>query len=222
MKKAREAAMAQIIELLSMFDGKNASVTEVESMLNDLSDAEFDVYMQKLQSGDEILPYYLPNLGKIRITAEKNLKIAKKLGHDFFQRLWLTDPATGQTYLTPKKYLVIDLPLKRLQQHLLDKIKIPASNKHIDELTGQPSGASKGSTVSFPELQILYSTGLERTLTELIKFRGGDEEAYRELSKDAMNNGIPSMAAAYDPSTRVKSTVTVSTLLRAAHLDNNL
>lgn len=222
MNAARKEATDYAIKLLSKFAGKNESVTEIETMLNNLNDKQFDDYMQSLLDGKDTMPYIAPNLGKIRLSSEKNLKIAEELGHEFFQRLWMTDPATGEVYLTPKKYLVIDLPLRRLQQHLLKKIRIPEDNQHIDEMTGQPTGPSKGSKISFPELQVLYSQDLDAVIRELFKFRGGDQEAYRALNKDALQSGLPSMDAVDDGDTRVRATEVLSILFKSAHLDNNL
>lgn len=222
MNAARKEATDYAIKLLSKFAGKNESVKEIESMLNNLSDKQFDEYMQQLLDGKETIPYIAANLGKVRLSSEQNLKIAEELGHEFFQRLWLTDPATGEVYLTPKKYLVVDLPLRRLQQHLLKKMRMPEDNQHFDEMTGQPTGPSKGSKISFPELQVLYSQDLGEVIRELFKFRGGDEHAYRALNKDALMSGIPSMNAVDGGDTRVKATEVLSILLKSAHLDNNL
>lgn len=222
MNAAREAATKAAVKYLSMFAGKTDSVKSLEQQLSAMTDGEFDAYMSALASGQEVLPYVVPNLGKDRISVERNLEIAEKIGHPFFERLRLTDPATGQVYLTPNKYLVVDLPLKRLQQHLQKKIKIPGDNSHIDDRTGQSVGHSKGSSLSFPELQVLYSQGLESTIRELFKFRGGDEEAYKALNRHALSSGTPSMDAVDTGDTRVRSTEVLSIYLKAAHLDNNL
>lgn len=218
----RKEATELAIKLLSEFAGKTASVKQVESMLNNLTDKQFHAYMEALSSGDEILPYIIPNLTRERITVDKNIRIAKKLNHSFFERLWLTDPATGDVYLTPEEYLVIDLPVKRLQQHLHKKISIPTDNKRVDELTAQPTGDSKGSKISFPELQILYSHGLNDTIRELFKFRAGDEEAYRAMEREASATGEVRMDNIDDGTTRTKATITLETLLTSAHLSNNV
>lgn len=222
MTPARKDATAYAVELLSKLAGKNASVDELEGMLNALTDPQFDGYMTSLMSDEETLPYIVPNLGDIRLNVDTNLKLAEELGHQFFERLWLTDAATQETYLTPEKYLIIDLPLKRLQQHLHKKISIPDNNTRVDQLTGQPTGDSQGSGVSFPELQILYSQNLESTIRELFKFRGGDEEAYKALSREILSGGLPSMDAVDTGDTRARSSETLKTLLKAAHIDNNL
>lgn len=222
MNAARKEATDYAVKLLSKFAGKNESVTEIETMFNSLSDKGFDEYMQRILDGQETIPYIAPNLSKVRLSVEKNLKIAEELKHEFFQRLWLTDPATGEVHLTPKKYLVIDLPLRRLQQHLHKKIKIPQDNQHVDEMTGQVTGVSKGSKISFPELQVLYSQGLNESIRELFKFRGGDEVAYKALNRDALLTGLPSMNSVDGGDTQVKATEILSILFKSAHLNNNL
>lgn len=222
MNAARKEATDYAVKLLSKFAGKNESVKEIETMLNSLSDKGFDEYMQRVLDGEETIPYVSPNLSKVRLSVEQNLKIAEELGHEFFQRLWLTDPATGEVHLTPKKYLVIDLPIRRLQQHLHKKIKIPEDNQHVDEMTGQVTGVSKGSKISFPELQVLYSQGLNESIRELFKFRGGDEEAYKALNRDALLTGFPSMNSVDGGDTQVKATDILSILFKSAHLNNNL
>lgn len=222
MNAARKDATDYAVKLLSKFAGKTESVKEIETMLNGLSDKGFDEYMKRVLEGDETIPYIAPNLSKTRLSVETNLKIAEELGHEFFQRLWLTDSATGEVHLTPIKYLVIDLPLRRLQQHLHKKIKIPEDNQHVDEMTGQVTGVSKGSKISFPELQVLYSQGLDESIRELFKFRGGDEVAYKALNRDALLTGLPSMNAVDGGDTQVKATEILSILFKSAHLNNNL
>lgn len=220
----RQAATQKAVELLSKFAGYNDSVKEIERMLESLSDEQFDAYMEQLQNGETILPYIAPNLNDIGLSNDTNLQIAEELGHEFFEHLWITDPSTGQTYRTPHKYLVVDLPIKRLQQHLEKKLRVPENNRFIDERTGQPArnSPSKGSSLSFPELQVLYSQGLDRSIEELFQVRGGDLASYREFEQEAIEGGNPSIDATRDPDSRAKSSDTINILLKSAHIDNNL
>ncbi len=218
----RKAATRELLKYIDKILPGGENVKVYEEQLGKLTDAEFDAYMEKLESGEETLFLVAPNLAKNRLSVERNLEIAKELNHNFFERLWLTDPHTGTTYLTPIPYLVVDLPLRRQAQLLNKKISIPDNNDHIDEMTGQPTGPSKGSKLSFPELQTLYAQGLDRTIEELIKFRGGDTEAFRQMNAEMINKGSVSLDALADKGTRVKSTETLSVLLKSMHLDNNL
>lgn len=222
MNPAREKATKLAVSLLSKFAGKTDSVKDVERALGELSDKDFDAYMNDLRSGHEALTYTVPNLGKTRLSTGKNLEIAKELKHEFFQRIWLTDAATGETYLTPERYLVMDLPIKRLQQHLMKKISIPEETQAIDERSGQVAKSAKGSGVSFPEFQILYSQGLEDVIRELFKFRGGDEKAYNEMRNELIRTGEVSMDVVDPGGTRAKAVDILSILLKSAHINNNL
>lgn len=217
----REAATQEIVKWVEEILPGGGNKEMYEEMLGRLSNAQFAEYMGKLESGDETLSLVAPNLMKKRLSVDRNLKIAKKLGHNFFQRLWLTDPHTDTTYLTPIPYLVVDLPLRRQAQLLTKKVSIPESSDRADVLTGQATGPSKGASLSFPELQVLHAQGLDRTIEELIKYRGGDEDAYRAMNKELQNTGTVSLDAVKTNS-RVKSTETLSTFFKAAHIQNNL
>jgi hypothetical protein len=217
----RTAATEEILKFIDMILPGSDNVAIYTELLGKLTDSEFEAYMRKLEIEEECLSIVSANQQKPRLSLQRNLEVAKKLGHSFFERLWLTDPHTGTTYLTPIPYMVIDLPLRRQAQRLEKKVSIPHDNFHTDVMTGQATGPSKGASLSFPELQVLYAQGLESTIEELIKFRGGDEEAYRAMNKAIVNQGSVYLDTVRGNS-RVKSTETLSAFLKAAHLDNNL
>lgn len=218
----RKAATAEAIKWIDKLLPGSDNGKLLKERLDRLNDQEFHEYMEKLASGEEILSLVAPNLADIKLTIENNLKVAEELGHNFFERLWLTDPKTGTEYLTPVRYLIVDLPLRRQQQLLVKKISIPEDNQHVDELTGQPSGPSQGSKLSFPEIQVLYAQGLDRSIEEMIKFRGGDIKAFQAMNRQIHDTGGASLDAIKKTPTRVKSTETLGTLLRSMHLDNNV
>ncbi len=218
----RKAATAECLRWIDELVPGGQAVTDMKTVLDSLSDEQFDELMNKLESEEEILSIAIPNLGKDRLEVSRLLEVGKKLNHEFFERLWLTDAKTGVTYLTPEKYLVIDLPLRRQQQLLTEKISIPDNNRHVDEMTGQVTGDSKGASLSLPELQILRSQGLDRPILEMIKVRGGDERAQRAINRQIIETGSASLDSVLGAGTRVKSTETFSTLLKGMHLLNNL
>ncbi|MBE0438344.1 MAG: hypothetical protein IBX57_01060 [Gammaproteobacteria bacterium] len=219
----RKKATETILEYVEKIYPGGGNKEMYETILAKMSDKQFDAYMKKLASGEETLFMVAPNLSKARLSVERNIKIAKELGHEFFQRLWLTDDVTGEAYLTPIPYLVIDLPLRRQAQLLSKKSSIPQNNDQVDELTGQYSGKPRGASLSFPELQTLYAQGLEKTIEELIKFRGGDEDAFRAMNKAMIDGGAVSLDQISSKiNSNVKSTQTLSTILKAMHLDNTL
>lgn len=209
-------------------DNYNAELTR--KRLDAMSDAEFDQYIRSLARPEteegrvhqEILPFYSPNLKDPRITPETLLAVAEKIGHPFFEQIYLTDPQTGTTFLTPQKYLVIDMTVRRQAQTLTKKSSIPENSRHIDELSGQVTGKSKGSKISFPELQSQLAQGLENTLIEEIKVRGGDRQAQLEYDRQLIENGEVSIEDVTSQGGVTRSTSNLSIWLRGAMMDNNL
>lgn len=199
-----------------------AFIAEYEAQLNALSDEEFKQYMLSIKNGDEYIRAIVPNAGEYRINVENALRVADNLSIPIFQHLVLTDPQTGTTYTTPKKYMVIDLPVRRQAQMLKKKQSIPEDDKHHDQYTDQATGVSKGAKISFPEIQILAAQKVDTALRELISFRGGDMKAYNAMKRTIYAEGGVSHAALSSLGTRVKSIKVFSAYLKAMHLDNNL
>jgi hypothetical protein len=218
----RKAAEAEALKWIGMLLPGSSNVDIYKQRFAAMSDEAFEAYIQQLDSDEEILSLIAPNLDDLNLTIENNLAVAEKLGHTFFERCWLTDPKTGVEYLTPIKYLIVDLSLRRQQQLLQKKISIPDNNRHVDELTGQPTGDSQGSKLSFPETQVLYAQGLDRALEELLKFRGGDTKAFQAMNRSIIDTGGVSLDAIKRVRTKVKSTETLSTFLSSMHLSNNV
>lgn len=215
-KKATDELLKYVDKILP--DGRNKDI--YSEQLSKLSNRQFESYMEKLRDGEEVLFLIYPNFSKKKISVERNIKIAKELGHSFFHKLFLTDPETGVTYLTPVEYLVVDLPVRRQAQLLSKKASIPKDNARVDELTGQSASDNVGG-LSFPELQVLHSQGLDTVIEELAKFRGGDEVAFREMNNRILKQGNVALDS-INTNSRVKSTDTLSSILKAMHLDNNL
>lgn len=218
----RKAATDMILRYIDKILPGSPNTEFYRTSLAAMSDKQFGDFMNRLESGEETLTINVPNLGKWKLDLERNLAIAKELGHEFFEHLLLTDPTTGEVYETPVKYLVIDVPLRRQVQLLESKSTIPENNKHIDELSGQSTGPSKGSKISFPELQVLFAQGLDSTITELIKFRGGDSKAFNAMNRSIIDTGSVNMEYLSQFGTKVKSVTTLSVLLKTIHLDNTL
>lgn len=213
-KKATELLLNTIEEIAP----KSGNKEYYEQLLKGMSDKAFGDFMKKLRDEEMILSLTIPNLSEHRLNSQRNIKIAKKLGHDFMQRLWLTDPQTNQVYKTNLPYLVLDVPIRRQQELLVKKISVPKDNSKVDQYSGQPV---KGAKISYPELQALYAQGLDYALTELIKFRGGDEEAFRMMNRVIIDQGQVRLSQLPQTS-GVKSTKTLGIYLKGMHYDNNL
>jgi hypothetical protein len=128
--------------------------------------------MVKLKNKEMNLSIIVDQDNKVDIN--NNMKISKELNIDFFQNLKVSEDGDMPSYTTPIKYLVIDIPIRRAAQLLSKKIAVTKNMKSIDGFTGQVTGDSQASKLTQPELSILLGTGLNDSLVELLKSRGGD------------------------------------------------
>lgn len=225
-KKVTDFILANIAKIIP--DDKT-NVELLKEKFAAMSDAEFEAYIRKLGpartpeeiSQRECLPYYVPNLGKHRISIARNYQLARDLGRSLEHRLIMTDGATGLQYVTPHPYPVYDLAVRRQAQTIPKKRSIPEHNQRIDDLTGQPTSESKGSRISAPEHVSLSSRRLDNTLLEFLKVRGGDNAAYREFKRLLTENGEVSMEQLMGLGI-AKSTETAAILFNCAHIGNNI
>lgn len=218
----RKAAEKQILADIERILPNGGNKELYEKAFKEMSDKEFDDFMMSIEKGEFTLPIVAPNFAKSRLDVARNIEISKDWGISFYERLWI-DPGNGAPkYLTPHKYKILLLPVRRQAQIIIDKISIPKDTMSVDDLTGQPTGASKGSKITYPEAQILRGQGLEETLKELLKYRGGDEEGFRLMNTLIRERGEVDMDILGTVDTEVTSKRSLKTYLTCMHLANNL
>jgi len=220
---ARKDAENFIIEMIdSLLPGSPNKQTYIDRFAG-MDDREFDEFMESIKpKGGSILALVCSNLGPWRLSIERNFEVAEKLGHNFFQRIWISDGTEVPKYLSPIPYLVFDLVLRRQSQMLVKKISIPEDNKSIDDLTGQPTGRSKGSSLSYPETLVLQAQDLPYSLTEMLKYRGGDIKGFNAMNAAISRTGSVSQKTIEKLGSTVRSTDTLRTFLLGMHLSNTL
>ncbi len=219
----REAASRELLKIIDMFAPGSPNRKIYEDRLAAWSDEEFHEYMTNLRSGKETLALFIANLTEHSIKPENLLKVAAYLKYPLRQHVLLTDPITGQVTRSNVPHLILRLPLRRQVQMLYKKMSIAASDDVVDERTGQATGESKGARVSYPELQVNSAKRLDWSVLEKIKFRGGDEKAYRAMNRALLETGevsLESIQATH--SGKVKSTQSLGVFLNTAHLKNNV
>jgi hypothetical protein len=219
-KATEEYIKKWIHEIVPGGDGENRKM--YERLYAGMTDKQFDEYVDALESGEKFLVVVTPNFSKTAISVKRNFAIAKALGHEFFQRIMIGAQGKCPAYLTPVKQLVVDLPFRRASQMLIKKISMPEHNKTVDILTGQPTGVSKGSRVSFPEFGVMASMGMDNCLVELMKYRGGDQNGFRAMNSMIGRFGEANLSTLENYASGVESTKTLSTFLTCAHLTNTL
>lgn len=218
-RKAAEDFILKYIDKI-LPDGKNKII--YQSLFASMDDAAFAEFMTDIESGAKTLPIIAPNFSDESLSTERNLSIAKEIGYNFFQRVWIEGDGDTPTYLTPIPYLVIDLPLRRQAQLLVKKISIPEDNKSVDDFTGQPTGKSKGARVSYPEVQVLAAMGLNNSLVELMKYRGGDVKGFNAMNDSISKQGAVSMKSIEKFASGVESTRVLKTFLNCMHIKSTL
>lgn len=218
----RKAAEAIIVEFVDKIAPGTENANIYRKIFGTMDDKAFDNFMTALETGKQKLAVIVPNFSKVKLSIDRNYEIAKELGHEFFQRLWIQGKDDTPTYLTPNKYMVLDLPVRRASQLLTKKISVPKHNRVIDSLTGQPTGESKGAKISYPELQVCAAMGLEYSMVELMKYRGGDARGQAALNGMLSKYGRVNQAAISGFASGVESTATVKTFLTCAHLKSTL
>lgn len=217
----RKAAELVVLTWIGEIDPSGKNQQLYKDRFGQMSDKEFDSFMTGLSSGEMHLSIIAPNLTDHGITTERNLKIAKKLGHEFFERIWVDRGDGTPRFLSPKKYLVVDAIVRRQAQLLKKKRSIPDHNNSVDDFTGQPTGASKGSKLSYPELQGLVARDLTANIHEMAKARGGDTQMFNRMNRDISRTGTVSLNAINDPNSSVKAIQTLNTLFKCMHLKAN-
>lgn len=220
---SRKQTEKEALHFIDMFLPGSPNRQLLADSFKRMDDEEFARWIDNLENGTEYVTLYAPNLADVSLSIERNYGIAEALGFELFQQLKLTDQSTGQVYLTPNKHLIGMLPLRRQVQMLAKKMSIPGSNHVVDERSGQASGDSKGSRLSGPEIQVSLSKGLETSVIELVKFRGGDAEAYNQMNRQILETGEASLNSIMaESSSIVKSNKTLSIYLSTMMLRNNL
>lgn len=219
---SRKNAQDYILKYIDKLMPNSENRAIYETLFSNMDDEDFAQFMDDLETGKKTLSIIAPNFGKESLSTERNLAIAKEIGHEFFQRIWIEGDDEVPTYLTPIPYLVIDLPLRRQAQLLVKKISIPEDNKSVDDFTGQPTGKSKGARVSYPEVQVLAAMGLDNSLVELLKYRGGDVKGFDAMNDAISKQGGVSMKAIEKFTSGVESTRILKSYLTAMHIKSTL
>lgn len=230
MNAKREKVSKFILGVIAKIVPEDKSNVELlTSRFEGMNDQRFEDYIKRLGpartpeeiAAREVIPFYLPNLSKHKISIARNYEIVRSMGRSLAHRLIMTDPATGLEYVTLHEYPVYDLAARRQAQTVSKKRSIPEHHQRIDDLTDQPTSESKGSRVSSPEGVALLSRRLDNTMLEFAKIRGGDSAAYREFKRLLVESGEVSMDQLMGLGI-AKSTQTASVFFNCMHIGNNL
>lgn len=205
----RKAAEKIILEYIEKITKCKDTIKLYTDMFSKMTNKDFDDFMRDLREKKTVLQVFVPNGKKTHISLENNMKIAEELGKSFFQHLIYEGTSDTPAYKSRVPYLVIKLPIYRVSQLLKKKISYSEDNKTIDNRTGQVTGKSMSATLTNPEISMLSAYGFDNLLTEMVKYRGGDQGGRDAMNKIMYSKGMPSLADVSHYSTGVKSNQTL-------------
>jgi len=218
----RKKAEAFALKLIDAIDPGNENVAHYKELFASMDDKAFAELVESFSTGDAMLGYTHPNLNKNKITVSNNIKLAERLGYKMFDYAFLTDPDIGVTAKTLKPVLITNMYIRRQAQTLEHKNSVTTDDRHLDQMTDQPTGPSKGASITAPELPIGHAQRWDAILTEVVNYRGGNARAYNISKHLAIRTGEISQTAIKQFPSANKSISSLSSFLFAAHVDNNL
>lgn len=218
MAKNREAFTAHVLKLLEAIAPGNTDTARWKSYLEGLNSKAFDEFVNACRTGEKYLTLTVPNFSKVKLSLERNFAVADKFKIKLFHRVWEEGGEDTPTFLSPYEYLVCKVPVRLASQRLAKKASIPKTQRIINTLTGQPTGDSKGASISYPELRLCVAMGLENTMVELMKYRGGDVRGGAALNASLMKTGRANLKTLSHFASGVESTNTLRTYLTGAML----
>jgi hypothetical protein len=219
MKSKRKKVESYIYSLMNKLDSSKNTTNIYKNLFKMMSDKQFQSFMEGIRDGDIRLIVILPNM-KNDLKMNDIERIAEEYKVQIFDSLLFTS-STGRKYTTNKKYLILNLPVRRVKQYLFNKISLPESDERVNVLTGQVMPPDKGSKITDIETKILANKDLDTTILELIKLRGGDTKAYQEMKRLIEDNGTVSWDELSLDST-TKSVVVAGMYLNSLMLEHNL
>ena len=221
MSSKRKKVEEFIYSILDKVDPTGFNTQRRKEQFKNMSDKEFDQFMHSLKDPTKSkIPIETPNM-KINLKQRDLIKAAEALGVELFERVKVWDSSTQRYYLTPFKYLIVELPIRRVKQYLMNKMSVAESDKLVNPLSGQVTKPDKGSAISRVEAQTYDSKNLYRNLDELLTVRGGNLEAYAAF-KTALENTGNARLSELDFTTGVRSVIVGQVQLESMHLENNL
>lgn len=218
MTPKRKKVQDLILSVVTKADTTGRTTEYYTQLFNSISDAEFDAYMHRIKNKEDILPYYTVNMKK-STPVRTLLEVAKELKIELFERIRMFDPVSKTYFLTSRKQLILQLPVRKQSQFVDHKLSVAEGDSRIDALTGQVVGPDQSAAISQIEVQTLYARNLHNIIREMIKFRGGDVVAFAEFKRELEETGTASIGR--ETNSVVRSAVVVDVLFSGMHIESN-
>ncbi len=208
-----------IITHMNMIDKSGKNGTLYKEFFKNMDDVGFNLFMDDLKAGKYYITLIAPIGDKsIKITVENNLTIAKQMGVNLFKRVQMVSE-NGSLYLSPMKMLVYPLNVRRASQHLTKGISTADHSRSRNSLTNQVTGGSKSGKITAPEINVLTSMKLKKTLTELMGPRAGNLQSKNAMVAYLTRYGSVKQSDLEKFGGESGSTKTLKNIFKGLHID---
>lgn len=221
MAKNRKKAEEFLLRVVKDGDPTGRTLALVKEQLAGMDDKRFDLMIERIREGKEFIPLIVDNHTTRTMDMDAALELCKKYNIEIFQRIWYRHPVTGVKVLSNYKVPFLHLMVRQQIETLHNKISVSESNTQVDTLTGQPIGGA--SAITQPESIVYIEKGLDASLVEKLKYRGGDIDGGRLFDQQLIETGTVSttqLREKHNTSTRVVQTADI--YLTSAHYETNL
>lgn len=215
----RKAVEEHIIKTMTLLEPGGVNALRYKEKFARMTDKDFDTWMKDIRDKKKKLTCYAPNMQVVLQVADI-YKAADYVECKIFEKVTFHDETTGMEYTTPHEFMILRLPVRRVKQYLMHKMTVPESDTRTDALTGQVIKPDKSASFSFVEMQIMHGRGLDNTILEFMKLRGGDLHAYATMKQGLEETGEFSQEAVPQDTVN-RSAMTLTRLLQCMLIDNN-
>lgn len=101
----RQKAQEMILQIMRDIEPTGYNVQAWEKVFAKMSDKDFDSYMRGLRDGTKFLVIFKPMYEAKGITVENNIKVGRKYGIEFFERLTFTGNPGVPDHTTPIEFI---------------------------------------------------------------------------------------------------------------------
>ena len=217
-KTKRKKITDLILKTLITMDPDGSNRDLYKDKFSKMSDKDFETFIKSIKDKKQKINIYIPNM-KVTLKTDDLIKTGDNLGIKFFKKIKIYDDISKRYMELPNEYLNIKVPIKRVKQHLTNKMSIPSSDKKISNITEQVLKPDKSSNLSQIELQTLLSKGLIDTAQEMFSIRGGNQERYTTFKNELFTSGTANLGKS---TTRAEASNVVNIMLKAMHIESNL
>ena len=221
MAKNRKKAEEFLLKVVKDGDPTGRTLAMVKEQLAKMDDKRFNEMIERIRAGKEYIPLIVDNHTERALNTEQALDLCEKYNIEIFQRFWYRHPVIGVKVLSNHKVPFVHMMVRRQIETLMNKMSVSDDNSTVDTLTGQPIHGASATTQ--PESLVYLEKGLDASLVEKLKYRGGDVEGGRLFDQSLIETGKVSTSQLYEQNnTTTRGVQTADIYLTSAHYETNL